>query len=131
METRFPESPNHRLVNLMTIARHHVTEANNAAVNEELMNGTAMLLVPAEPPERPGTMGVTFTHAPVINGVRHLFAFTGEQAVLTFATEDICCQAFPAGLLLRHCMGCGIGVIVVDPNTPNEVCLELTPPQAD
>lgn len=124
MENKFPEGPNSRLVNLMTIACHDQTPENNAAVTNELFNGNAVLLVPTEPAEE-GSKGVTFTHAPVIEGKVTLFAFTGEAAVLSFAKEDICCMGFPSGVLLRHCMDNGIGAIVVDPNTPNEVHMGL------
>ena len=126
MQTQFPEGPNSRLVNLMTIACHDQTAENNAAVTDELFNGTATLLVPTGPAEE-GSTGVTFTHAPVVEGKVTLFAFTGEAAVLSFAKEDICCMGFPSGVLLRHCLSHGIGALVVDPNTPNEVYLGLTP----
>lgn len=124
METRFPEGPNSRLVNLMTIACHDQTPENNAAVTEELFNGTAVLLVPTEPAEE-GTVGVTFTHVQMIEGKVTLIAFTGEAAVYSYAKEDILCMGFPSGVLLRRCMENGIGAIVVDPNTPNEVYMGL------
>lgn len=124
MEPRFPEGPNSRLVNLMTIACHYQTPENNAAVTEELFNGTAVLLVPTEPAAE-GTVGVTFTHVQMIEGKVTLIAFTGEAAVYSFAKEDICCMGFPSGVLLRHCMENGIGAIVVDPHTPNEVYMGL------
>ncbi len=129
-EARFPEGPNSRLVNLMTIARHDITAENNNAVIEELWHGRAMLLVPAEPMKKnapPGSKGVTFTHAPVIEGKVTLFAFTCEAAVLSFVKEDTQCMGFPSGELLTYCLSNGIGAVVVDPNTPNEVYLGLTP----
>ncbi|MEO8068988.1 MAG: SseB family protein [Flavobacteriales bacterium] len=129
MEAHFPEEANNRLMNLMTIARNDQSAANDAALVRELKEGKVMLLVPAEPPtsRREGVDApVVFTHVVERDGERCLLAFTSEAAVRRFAAEDLVCLGVPANDLLRVCMG-GIDVIVLDPNTPNEVCVCLTP----
>lgn len=63
------------MVNLLTIATQDVSAESTAALENELLNGSAMLLVAAEPAPGGGPR-VTFTHAPVIGGALTLFAFT-------------------------------------------------------
>jgi len=128
MGKRFPEGANSHLVNLMTIASQDGTVESSAAVEKELMHGSSLLLVPAEP-SADGGRQVTFTHAPTIDGRVTLFAFTGEAAVRSFAREDMAFMVFPSGAFFRSCMNNGVGAVVVDPNTPNEVCFQLAPPQ--
>jgi hypothetical protein len=127
MEAHFPAGANSRLMNLMTIARYDQSAANDAAISEELRTGDVTLLVPAEPPdEAMPDKGVTFTHVYAVEGERTLVAFTSEAALRTFAKEDLCCMGIPGNELLRVCMG-GIDVILLDPMTPNEVSVCLTP----
>ena len=124
MKMRFPEELNGHLVNLMTIARHDGTPANCAAVQTELLTGRALLLVPAEP-TTDGSNKVTITHAPTIDGRITLLAFTGEAAVRTFAREDIGLMVIPSGAFFRSCIKNGIGAVIVDPKTPNELRIGL------
>ena len=128
MGKRFPEGANNHLVNLLTIATQDGSAESTAAFEHELLNGSGVLLVAAEPAPG-GGRGVTFTHAPVIDGQVTLFAFTGEAAVRNYAKEDMTFMIFPSGAFFRSCMKNGVGAIVVDPNTPNEVRIGLTPPQ--
>jgi hypothetical protein len=128
MGKRFPEGSNGHLVNLMTIARHDGSAENCAAVQNELLNGHALLLVAAQPaPE--GGRSVTFTHAPVIDGQVTLFAFTGEAAVRSYAREDMALMVFPSRAFFRSCFSNGVGAVVIDPHTPNELRIGLKPPQ--
>lgn len=124
MKMRFPEEANHHLVNLLTIARHDSTAENFAAVQAELLKGQALLLVPAEP-AADGSNEVTFTHAPTIDGLITLLAFTGESAVRTFAQEDIALMAIPSGAFFRSCLKNGVGAVIVDSKTPNELRIAL------
>ena len=121
---RFPEEVNGHLVNLMTIARHDGSPENCAAVQAELLKGQALLLVPAEP-NTDGSNKVTFTHAPTIDGQVTLLAFTGEAAVRTFAQEDIGLMVIPSGAFFRSCLKNGVGAVIVDPKTPNELRIGL------
>lgn len=126
MGKRFPEGANSHLVNLLTIATQDGGHDSTAAFEDELLNGNALLLVAAEPAPG-GGRGVTFTHAPVIDGQVTLFAFTGEAAVRSYAKEDMSLMIFPSGDFFRSCAKNGVGAIVVDPGTPNEVRIGLTP----
>lgn len=131
MEPRFPEEVNYRLMNLMTIARNEQSAENDQAMINELQHGQVSLLVPAEPPDEALPMAsrpVTFTHVFEHEGERILIAFTSEAAIRGYAKEDLCCMAIPGHDLLRVCMG-GIDVILLDPMTPNEVSICLTPYQ--
>lgn len=122
---RFPEETNNHLVNLMTIARHDGTPENCAAVQEELLRGQALLLVQAEPSGEDGRK-VTFKYAPGPDGQIVLFAFTGEAAVRTFAREDLSLMVVPSGPFFRSCVKNGVGTVVVDPKTPNELRIGLS-----
>ena len=124
----FPEDTNSHLVNLMTIARHDATPESCAAVQNELLHGKALLLVAARPAEE-GGRGVTFTHAPTIDGLVTLYAFTGQAALRTFAKEDLSLMVFPAGAFFRSCINNGVGAVVVDPHTANELRIRLAGPQ--
>lgn len=127
MEAHFPAMANNRLMNLMTIARIDQSPTNAAALLAELQEGQVTLLVPADPPdEAMPKQGVTFTHVFTIEGEKTLVAFTSEAAVRTFAKEDLIRMGVPSHDLLRVCMG-DIDVIVLDPMTPNEVSVCLTP----
>ena len=125
---RFPEGANNHLVNLLTIATQDGSAESTAALENELLNGSAILLVAAEPAPG-GGRGVTFTHAPVIDGKITLFAFPGEAAVRSYAKEDMSFMIFPSGAFFRSCVKNGVGTIVVDPSTPNEMRIGLNPPQ--
>lgn len=122
--TTFQEAPNRRLVHLMTIARQRSTPQNCAAIVEELLHGSAVLLVPIAPRVE-GQQGTTFTHVGTHDGKTQLLAFTGEAAVLSFGEGYICVGSFPAATFLAYCMGHGIHGIVLDPTTPNEVYIQL------
>lgn len=129
MEPHFPEEANYRLMNLMTIARNDQSPANDEAMIEELKNGHATLLVPAEPPDEalpPAERRVVFTHVIMHEGERLLMAFTSEAAVRGFAKEDIQCLGVPARELIRFCMGKMDGILL-DHLSPNEVRVGLTP----
>ena len=128
MHPIFPEAANHRLVHLMTIARQSQDRGLDDAVLDELTNGSALLLVPAEPPEPNGQRtqkGLTFTYTATIDGTRTLFVFTGQAAIERFQTEDLWCVGVPSNHLLRLCLEQGIGAVVVDADTPNELCVSL------
>ncbi|HMW97589.1 MAG TPA: SseB family protein [Flavobacteriales bacterium] len=130
MEEHLSERNNDRLVNLMTIARTHEGSEYDLDVMNELLYGSAMLLVPAKASEEmeEGEEGATMSiDAPSIDGVLTLYAFTGEAAVRSFATEEITCMGLPSSELLRICMQQGVGAILLDPDTPNELCVTLSP----
>ena len=121
---QFPQERNDHLVNLLTIARFDATPANRAAVQEELLHGPALLIVQARPV--PGdSRRVEFTHTPVIDGRVTLFTFTSEAALRTWSTEDMELVIVPSGPFFQSCAKNGIGTVVVDPGTPNELRIGL------
>ncbi len=128
MKMLFPEERNHHLVNLMTIARHDTTPTSCAAVQDELLHGQALLLVPGEPAPDGGSR-ITFTYAPAEDGRVTLMAFTGESAVRTFAQEDISLVVIPSGAFFRSCAKNGVAAVIMDPRTPNELRIGLATPQ--
>jgi len=107
MGKRFPEGANSHLVNLLTIATNDVSPKNTEALENELLNGSGLLLVAAEPAPG-GGRGITFTHAPVIDGQVTLFVFTGEAAVRSYAKEDMSLMIFPCGDFFRSCAKNGV-----------------------
>lgn len=121
---RFPEETNSHLVNLMTIARHDGTPENCAAVQKELLHGQVLLLVQAEPSAE-GERKLTFKYEPDPEGRIVLFAFTGEAAVRSYAKEDLALMVIPSGAFFHSCMKNGVGTVVVDPKTPNELRIGL------
>lgn len=128
MRMRFPEEVNGHLVNLMTIARHDGTPQNCAAVQQELLHGQALLLVQAEPSGEDGRK-INFKYVAGPEGQVTLFVFTGQAAVRTFAQEDLTLMIIPSGAFFRSCAKNGVGVVVVDPRTPNELRIGLSGPQ--
>lgn len=120
----FPEHTNSHLVNLMTIARHDSTPENCAAVQKELLHGQALLLVQAEPSAH-GDRQITFKYTADADGQIVLLAFTGEAAVRSFAKEDLSLMVIPSGAFFHSCIKNGVGVVVVDPKTPNELRIGL------
>lgn len=132
MEEHLSERSNDRLVNLMTIARTHDGSEFDLDVMNELLFGSAMLLVPARTGDdgAAGEEGTMLVEAPSIDGVLTLYAFTGEAALRGFVDGEVTCMGLPSGDLLRVCMQQGIGAILLDPDTPNELCVTLTPFQA-
>ena len=130
MGAHFTDENNSRLVHLMTIARMPETPDAEIAVVNELLHGNVVLLVPTAEPGMEADRdngSVFFTHAPNIDGVLTLFAFTGEAALRAFTTDEICCMGLPSGDLLRACVQQGFGAILLDPDTPNEICVAFTP----
>lgn len=125
----FPEATNSHLVNLMTIARHDSTPENFAAVQKELLHGQVLLLVQAEPSGR-GDRDLTFRYEPGPDGQIILLAFTGEAAVRSFAKGDLQLMVVPSGAFFHSCMKNGVGTVVVDPSTPNELRIGLNAPLA-
>ncbi|HMU12797.1 MAG: SseB family protein [Bacteroidetes bacterium] len=121
---RFPQERNDHLVNLLTIARFDPSSENRAAVQEELLRGRALLIVQARPvPGDPRSL--EFLHAPVLDGRPTLFAFTSEVALRSWSTQDMELVIVPAGAFFQGCLKNGIGTVVVDASTPNELRIAL------